>query len=300
MSDAECDEGKICWAGVCVAEPPCEQSKCPPGHICHEKLQICVPGCDKDHKTCPMDQICSEKIKTCIISMVCLTDFNCPVDMACQYEDQPCSGQNGCQCVPRNDCKCSRGVCMEDLKICALVRNKCTNCGKNFMCPKYPKETQTQRCIPICNPKDPSSCPSNKVCMADMESKYGCVDKPYCDRDPCPPPLTCKGGLCEPPDCSIDSECGLFHICYSNVCQKIPSICTNNQQCQGNLPCLVGPEKPIGICNDCQNKCPAEQCKNGLCELFPHCLVDLHCDPYHKCENNICRPKDCENCKGKI
>jgi len=305
MTDAQCPRGTVCWAGVCVAQPPCEKSKCPSGQDCHPKLKICVFICDKDQKNCPSDYICQEKLKICIVSMSCVTDFNCPIDMMCRYENQACSGQDGCRCVPRDDCKCNRGECIKDEKLCTVTRKDCAECPENFICPKFSKELKGQKdkapqhCIPICNRKDPTSCPPSQVCIADMEGKYGCVTSPPCGSDSCPPPLTCQGGYCEPPECYTDSDCSLYHICYSNLCQRLPPICTRDQQCQVQ-PCLKSPKSTIGLCNDCQGRCGQESCKAGLCESVPPCSVDAHCDAYHECKNGTCTVKSCEKCRGKV
>jgi hypothetical protein len=109
--------------------------------------------------------------------------------------------------------------------------------------------------------------------------------------------LVCIADSCEPPECLTDDDCGLFQMCYSNICQKMPPVCTNDRNCKLSM-CSIRKNASMGICSDCSGKCPAQMCKYGFCEKSPKCLVEAHCDEYHECKET-CVPKPCSNCPGR-
>ena len=298
MTDSDCDDGKVCWLGYCVVEPPCSEGNCTQGQICHGQLKICVSGCDKDPALCKTEETCDPNAKTCIAKYQCITDYNCPVDMICRYKDQACSGQKGCTCIPREDCKCSRGGCIADTKICSVTRGTCAECPPNTVCPKFSKTEDTKRCVSICEPRNPFSCPSNHICLVDLNGAFVCVPKPSCKKEVCIPPLRCVSDSCELPECLTDDDCGLFQMCYSNQCQTMPIICTNDRHCKRST-CVINKKASIGVCADCNGKCSDQMCKNGFCEFPIKCEGPSHCDEYHTC-NVTCAPKPCENCEGKL
>ena len=115
----DCDEGAVCWNGVCVAQctGTADTPICPPGDACAgtsvPELQICLHGCD------PLLQDCAVMGEACYPSN---GTFVCAIDVSdgSGAQGDPCNFANACEaglaCVSFNGCDaCCSGFCQLDV-----------------------------------------------------------------------------------------------------------------------------------------------------------------------------------------
>lgn len=230
MVDADCAEGYICRAGMCVepTEPDptptpgdCEvDGDCADGLVCEEGMCAEPPPCSTDAE-CSGDFLCEDG--TCVAPPMCTVDTDCGdgsicVDGSCRVDDA-CGGTS-CSCGSDMDCadgsSCVAGACIAEEETCQF----------NFEC-------------------DGGTCIDRQ-----------CIDSCVMDEE-CAEGQTCEDGLCEdiPPvtgECESNSDCGDGQICRSTVCIDG---CSTDAECGDGRIC-----SPDGTCRT--DTSPTPQCRN--------------------------------------
>ena len=191
--------------------------------------------CDAD-RPCPDGQFCFNGL--CAIG--CLADGDCADNQYCATQtDNLCHNKS----VPTCD---SDADCIGD-QIC-----------HSGLCSTPPEDSQ---CDPQGVVSGNDGCPSNAVCLDDLESEdesYACYTFPACaEDDTCP--VGTHGAVC-----NVDLLPGKDRIC-------LVGHCTAQGHCPGGWSCAIPQAQVIGACTSGVFGSPCtqnEQCMSGTCNIF--------------------------------
>ncbi len=315
-TDAECDDGNLCSAEICIAGKCQYQAM---ANCCTDDW-FCAPG-----ESCLNPNSPNSKCSACLVQGDCEDGVSCTVD-ACDL-----TGAKG-KCthtLPTDTCcvgfaKCDDGKpCTIDS--CDLASSTCIHnqpagaCCQDSECPstdpckiggciglqcRFAINGDRQDC---CSDTYNNSCDDKNICTIDSCGNAQTGGWTQCKHDPNPafPPGTC----CQiNPDCADADGC-TQDICVNNQCQHPPVIecCASIADCNdGNIctvdTCPLNAGETSGSCvhsktaeccnvkNDCND---GKFCTTDNCNVAQHQCLHMQTDP-------LCCDQDSQCTDGKL
>jgi hypothetical protein len=201
----------------------------------------------------------------------CQTDDDCPLDRFCADATRTCE--------PGSEDACTEDSTCGDGRRCEIV----DDCGRT-------------RCRNRCVPK---ACAANSECGAWVCVAGQCAEPVSCATAPCPEGLVCNPTTkaCEPAGgtaCTTDMDCAGNGVCYRGECGA-ELACASSTDCPSDLRCIGDLcRDPCTQASDCPGNMVQVTCDVPSGECLSRCLGDDTCEPDQICEDNICRPAECD------
>lgn len=272
MSDDDCptdqhcdDTTKLCVAGtgndctddtMCAAGERCEIVTNCGATRCHGNT--CVPKDCQDHDDCGPGSLCvGDK---CSPAPAC--GNGCPQGTVCDPITNLCAPEPGPDCTQDNDCPDPTHVCINDECVAPMPCTTTSSCTGGLVC-------RDGVCREPCMADEDCGSRFRWSCMANGECQLRCFGDGQCNDG-----QICENLLCEPQECTMNSDCDL----------------TNDEECvgldQGHGRCVSVPR--CGPMNPCD---PNFFCDNGgRCRELPRCTGDRDCDDDEFCDSGHCQP----------
>ena len=277
MSDAECDDGKLCTTDTCAAER-CQHARiegcCEVVADCNDRDPCTTDACSANRcgYTDVPDCECTDAL--CDDADACTTE-SCNADGLCDYRPVAGCCNDAAQCDDGNVCTedaCTDHACEHTpIPDCAQPCEATAECLDTDVC-------TNDRCVEgVCQHSAIVGC-----CVVDAD----CGDAQRCTVDTClnsvcnHVPMQCEGGLvcnpasgdCEPPcvpDCAN-------RVCGDNGCGGTCGSCPAGHECSARGDECVETCSCIGM--DCGVPAPGcEPC--GECAAGEVCTVMFQCVP---------------------
>ncbi|HAA54553.1 MAG TPA: hypothetical protein DCE42_07335 [Myxococcales bacterium] len=353
---AECGNNNKCFS-IGPDEKRCLQPCtsdffCPTGYQCRPTTEgrLCIPADEffcpcSENTDCPSGKICRNRL--CQNAQGGGNFDNCNENVPCQKGYTCLRSSNGGTCIlpcdPNNATSCPTGTTCRQygsyIYVCRLApsQNAYETCNTKDQCkdglvciPSFPG-SWGGTCIPTCE-KDPN-CANGGMCTPVGNGQRVCQCNERTPQAPCKSGYTCqiwnektKGGVCICNDPSCRAVCG-DGKCEANGGENCQS-CAQDCKCPATQSCTNGaclscgngvcdPDENCALCaQDCACTAPkacvegtCQLCGNGVCETqqgenCSTCAKDCSCNG-DTCENGVCltcgdgvcHPQNGENCQ---
>jgi hypothetical protein len=292
-TDDTCDEG----TGECMRIP--NNDNCPDDGFFCTGQEICDPGtgCVSEGDPCPEGTVCNDNSETCDVETDCgnetvepgeecddgnTLDGDC-CSANCTFEPEGnscadelfCNGEETCdgagECLAGTEVDCSDDVnCTIDS--CDEINDECVNTPNDNNCPDDGLFCNGQE---ICDPVD--------GCVSSGDPCFG----EFCNEDE---------DICEPVECTTDSDCedGLF--CTVNTCD------TETGTCGAVTACPPAVEGCVIINDSCdeENDTCVDFADDSLCDDGSLCTVDTCNITTGLCDNTPVECSDGVDCTDDL
>lgn len=283
---ADCAEGLLCIAEVCVSgapdggvgsTPAGEGGSCLARNDCHTGL-VCMAnrceqaavGVDPNNRYGGTGESCQAK-NDCAAELACVANTCREVTLSLSHTDKDCyrvecteTADCCASFVPNESCDAYRDNCETDPIFCNTYRALC-ECN--------------QECVDEVCVAAAQGCASDAECLS-TQTPF-CVDTrcSQCgDDNDCPGAGTqCVDGVCMAP-CSIDENCPLLHACQDSVCVDVG--CMSDREC-------------VFATGNTQAKCVEGECA-APCTTDAECVSDDQ-TRFQVCEDSRCVFVGCDS-----
>jgi hypothetical protein len=290
--DDDCPDGYYCDGSECVPSGFCSFG-CPPGMICDEERDTCVPpeSCNDDDDCTRYPGYCDEEEGVCVATGECSDDDDCAPygesfvcdEGVCRPDEGPCPSGH-CGCVEDADCDgsmlCENGLCYDPAGLCVFDHQ----CGAGQRC-------LNSFCRVDCSAGAP--CPTGQVCdgmvcIDDVDGGGACLYSSDCGSA-----QSCVNGYCLD-QCSVDDDCGYYAHCASGLCRPDED---RLETCEtagcSDLDCVDDAcRAPCDFAADCDAYGIFTECVAGHCYTVNELISD--CSRGRDCSSSTCLDGICQ------